>query len=120
MTTSYDELLMSLGMEPSGEEGYSRYLVAQCGTRSGYERHRRQGEDACDACRAANAEGKRRRLYAPKDPETLPPIDHGTHTGARRHRYRGERPCPDCAAAYRVWSNERKRRRREAKKAAKR
>lgn len=30
-----------------------------CGTRSGYSRHRRKGEDACDPCRQANADYSR-------------------------------------------------------------
>lgn len=30
-----------------------------CGTRAGYHRHRKQGEDACEACRGANAEYSR-------------------------------------------------------------
>lgn len=34
--------------------------VAKCGTRSGYLRHRRNNEVACDACRAANAAANRR------------------------------------------------------------
>jgi hypothetical protein len=53
VTTAYDERLMSLGMEPSGEEGYSRLAVAECGTRPGYERHRRLDEEPCQSCRKA-------------------------------------------------------------------
>ena len=30
--------------------------VAQCGTRAGYNRHLRQGEATCDACKAAQLE----------------------------------------------------------------
>lgn len=30
-----------------------------CGTRAGYHRHRKQGEDACEPCRTANAEYSR-------------------------------------------------------------
>lgn len=33
-----------------------RVCVAQCGTRSGYDRHRRNGEDACGPCKAACAD----------------------------------------------------------------
>lgn len=32
-----------------------RVEIAACGTRAGYERHRRLGERACVLCRAANA-----------------------------------------------------------------
>lgn len=35
-------------------------VVAQCGTRSGYKRHRRDGEDACAACKAAQSAGVKR------------------------------------------------------------
>ena len=37
-----------------------RRLVAQCGTVSGYTRHRRRGEEACPECRAALAAHRRR------------------------------------------------------------
>ncbi|WP_312870613.1 WhiB family transcriptional regulator [Streptomyces himalayensis] len=33
---------------------------AKCGTRSGYQRHRKNGETACGACRDANADADRR------------------------------------------------------------
>ncbi|MGW1433097.1 hypothetical protein ACWD6K_31315 [Streptomyces sp. NPDC002431] len=33
---------------------------AMCGTRSGYQKHRRDGETPCTACRHANADGDRR------------------------------------------------------------
>ncbi|MFI1183375.1 WhiB family transcriptional regulator [Streptomyces sp. NPDC020799] len=33
---------------------------AKCGTRRGYQRHRRNGEDACRACRSANSAADRR------------------------------------------------------------
>jgi WhiB family redox-sensing transcriptional regulator len=35
--------------------------VARCGTESGYTRHRRWGEDPCDACKAAHALAWRER-----------------------------------------------------------
>ncbi len=35
--------------------------TAKCGTRSGYGKHLRAGEAACDDCRAANADYSRRR-----------------------------------------------------------
>ncbi len=37
---------------------------AKCGTTSGYRRHRRLGEPACDACRAAHARYYRESGYA--------------------------------------------------------
>jgi hypothetical protein len=32
----------------------------KCGTRTGYQHHRRRGERSCDPCRAANAQADRR------------------------------------------------------------
>ena len=34
--------------------------VAQCGTRAGYNRHIKQGEPTCTACKAAQLEGVRK------------------------------------------------------------
>ena len=34
-------------------------LVASCGTRSGYKRHRKNGEVPCDECKRAQTEGVR-------------------------------------------------------------
>lgn len=34
--------------------------IAECGTRSGYQRHRNAGEPACDACRQANTDADNR------------------------------------------------------------
>jgi hypothetical protein len=91
---SYDEVLISLGLEPSGPS------KSGCGTYPGYNRHRYYGETPCGDCRAANAEYKRARTHAAKDVAALPPIDHGTPNGAQQHWYRGEKPCPKCRAAY--------------------
>ena len=33
----------------------TRQRVAKCGTYGGYQKHRRQGEPACEPCRKANA-----------------------------------------------------------------
>lgn len=97
MTTAYDDLLLSLGLEPSGE---APKAVAECGTHSGYTAHRREDQEPCRPCRDANAAYKRRRMHAPKEPALLPPINHGTHNGARQHYYRGEKPCEPCRDAY--------------------
>lgn len=37
---------------------------AECGTRSGYRRHRRHGEEPCVACRAAERDYQRARQRA--------------------------------------------------------
>ncbi|MGW2223859.1 hypothetical protein [Streptomyces formicae] len=61
----YDALMKSLGLEPSREDGRRKkgQRAAQCGTYSGYERHRQRGEPADAACLAAKA-AYRRRYYA--------------------------------------------------------
>lgn len=65
---------------------------ADCGTRRGYDRHRRDGEDPCQKCRAGVAaeQRERRRLKAA----------HlcGTRRGHAAHIRRGEAPCDACAA----------------------
>lgn len=44
-----------------GERSWSlrQLTAAQCGTRSGHDRHRRAGEPSCDACRQAYADYQR-------------------------------------------------------------
>ncbi|WP_328860910.1 hypothetical protein [Streptomyces sp. NBC_00306] len=93
-TASYDEVMMSLGLEPSTSK------QARCGTPSGHNRHRRGGEKPCQDCAAARAAYLRERRAAPKDPSRLPPINHGTRGGARQHWYRNEPPCDACRDAY--------------------
>lgn len=110
MTTTYDDVLRSLGLTPSGVAPAPR-SGARCGTRGGYARHHRLGEDPCAQCRAANAEYKRNRVAAPKDPAVLPPINHGTPGGARQHYYRREQPCEACRDAYNATRRPRERRR---------
>ena len=107
MTATYDEVLLSLGLEPSGRG-------AECGTPSGRNRHRRLGETPCAACLEAVAAYRRERRAAPKRVDRLQPIDHGTANGARRHWYRNEPPCDACRDAYnsaqrpgkRAWSRQ--------------
>jgi hypothetical protein len=114
VTATYDEVLISLGMSPSTR----RYNdEAQCGTYSGYNSHLYFGEDPCEPCREANRQYKRKRYAAPKDPATLPPIEHGTPKGARQHWYRGESPCDRCRVAYYAWQNPRARAYYSARKA---
>ena len=42
-----------------GEPLLPRQLAAECGTDAGYNRHRRNGETACNACKEAHAERAR-------------------------------------------------------------
>ena len=88
---------------------------AQCGTPSGYQRHRRNQEQPCQACRDANREYNRqkdaqrkeranarkreKRQAAGATPRVLRPC--GTSAAARRHRRKGEELCGPCREAYR-------------------
>lgn len=75
---------------------------AQCGTPSGYNRHRRYGEDQCEACRHAwsayNATKNRERVpgYARKRRQV---VECGTNSGYTAHYARGEKPCDACKAS---------------------
>jgi hypothetical protein len=60
---------------------------APCGTPRGYSRHRRRGEEPCEACKASR-----------RKPRELAPC--GTPGAAKRHWRRGER-CETCLAAER-------------------
>jgi hypothetical protein len=87
--------------------------IAQCGTNSGYLRHRRLREEPCDACRDAHYEyhtaysrqrshspagykprGRRERPYGVRPP-------CGTNAGAQWHWRHRERACDACLQAAR-------------------
>jgi hypothetical protein len=75
---------------------------AACGTLSGYQRHCRDGENACDACRQANVDYKAAQNQRPiTAPNKLKPITHGTMKGYKQHRYRREQACEACLKAVR-------------------
>jgi hypothetical protein len=67
----------------------------QCGTRQGYKRHRRNGEDPCDACQAA----VERRSSAKQGVKKREPAKCGTRSGYLRHRKNGEAACDRCRQA---------------------
>ena len=107
MTATYDEVLISLGLEPSEKPS-----TRGCGTHASYVAHLTRGEEPCDPCREANNAYKRDRFHAEK-PADLPPIQHGTPNGARRHWYRRETPCVACRRAYNADNSARQRRARQ-------
>lgn len=43
------------------QRNFRRQIIAQCGTRSGYNRHKRLNEDVCDSCREATRLANARR-----------------------------------------------------------
>lgn len=76
-----------------------------CGSFASLARHRKQGERACDTCRAFRSEYLKKRRQSIRDRVELPPqrnvSEHcGTVYGARQHReiFR-ESACDDCLKA---------------------
>jgi hypothetical protein len=68
-----------------------------CGSLAAYQRHKRRGEEPCDACRAARSRYERERRRVVSDPR--PPAVCGTEAGYRRHRRNGEDACEACKEA---------------------
>jgi hypothetical protein len=55
MSTSYDEVMQSLGLEPSRPKrgrpaGATNKQQSPCGTYPAYMRHKQRREDACEPC----------------------------------------------------------------------
>lgn len=79
------------GSRPTG----GQWKDIECGTLSGYYRHRRLKEKPCKPCGDA---------YIAHDREQRPrkrgPIECGTMRGYKRHRNAREKPCADCYEAY--------------------
>ena len=58
MSTSYDDVMVSLGLEPSRPKrgrplGKKNANVLPCGTYAAYMRHKQLREDACEPCMEA-------------------------------------------------------------------
>ncbi|GAA2929454.1 hypothetical protein [Streptomyces enissocaesilis] len=108
-TTSWDDLMASLGLEPSTRPRCGPTAVAECGTPAGSDRHYRLGEKPCDPCRiaknAANTRWRRAKQLANGCPPR-PPAECGTLRGFRAHRWRKEQPCEPCRLAYNAWQAE--------------
>ena len=83
------------------------------GTPARYQRHIKDGEDACNACRTARANYKRdyRAGLIPK----REPAKCGTLRGYYAHRYRKQKACRACLDAYDEYTNERRAKARQAK-----
>lgn len=122
-TTSWDDLMASLGLEPSTtpRPRCGPNAVADCGTPAGSDRHYRLGEKPCDPCRiaknAANTKWRRAKQLS-KGCAPRPPAECGTLRGFRAHRWRKERPCEACRLAYNAWQAEHRASRATSSKAA--
>lgn len=78
----------------------------RCGTRAGYQAHRRRGEDACKACKKGNSvevTASKNRLNEP-----VPLQECGTRAAYLRHLAAGEEPCGPCREAARVYGQSRR------------
>jgi hypothetical protein len=72
-------------------------LLAICGTRHGYQKHIRLGQDPCGPCAGAARDYSRERYQTRfAHPRDLAPC--GTEAAYQRHRRAGQR-CGDCTAA---------------------
>lgn len=78
-------------------------MPAQCGTDSGYNRHKRQGTRPCTACCDAHAAYQREWVARPQH-MAVPPRPCGTVAAYQRHLNHGERPCDACREAKRLKS----------------
>lgn len=88
----------------------TRRSEVQCGTNGGFQRHYRQGEEACEPCKEAKREYN--RGYRPKNttPRELKPC--GTRAAYQRHKLAGEEPCEACKIGNREDSRRRQERQR--------
>ncbi|NUS86349.1 MAG: WhiB family transcriptional regulator [Streptomyces sp.] len=71
---------------------------AKCGTRSGYQKHRKDNTEPCEDCRWANTAYHQRRSVGPPK-VSRQPAPCGTRGGYRRHRSNGEAACDACRQA---------------------
>ena len=82
--------------------------AAQCGTESGFHRHKREGTEVCEPClearRAANRRAQKRKYERRQKTEGITPRKLkpcGTTAAARRHHRKGEDLCDLCREAHR-------------------
>jgi len=83
-------------VEPTNEITYRE----QCGSRYGYDLHRKNSEPACILCQEAvnNYARERNRARGVKEFE---PAACGTNGGYMKHLKEGEEACDDCLQAHR-------------------
>lgn len=88
------------------------------GTRSGYQKHRRRGEEPCEPClvaKQAEQNARRREVRASEGKTPRARVAAcGTSSGYQAHKRRQERPCLECVDAQQLYDRERKRSARRA------
>jgi hypothetical protein len=77
-----------------------RYKIAPCGTESGYKRHLRDNEWACDPCKIANAKSKTLKRGGKPTGKVRELAPCGTTSAYHRHQRNGEQPCLPCRLAH--------------------
>lgn len=93
-----------------------RRPAAKCGTTSGAARHRRHGEDVCDACLSAERNYRHSlRVKQGKLPRKTAP--HGTNAAYQQHINHGTEICDACIEARRTYKREWVRKKRAQEKA---
>ena len=76
-----------------------------CGTNAAYMRHKKNGEEPCEACCIARKAYMAPYRPKPKGPKPL--MGCGTHAGYKRHIEQRTEPCEPCRAAKREYQNAR-------------
>ena len=99
--------------------------IAECGTLSGWHRHKDQKEEICEKCRLEknryNRESYHRRQQSgEKLPTGRPPEprEHGTAKGRDQHRRNNEETCRPCKDAYNAYMRSRTAARRAEREAS--
>lgn len=88
-----------------------------CGSRQAYQGHLYRGEEACDPCKAANAEYSAAwaAVKRPRRPQSGFTTDKcGTFKGHAAHKYHGVPLCDPCKEAGRAYHREYKAAKRAA------
>ena len=90
------------GVISSTGTGAREQTPIEHGTQKGYKQHRRRGQVACTACKAAHSAVERERK--PKKGRapaiTVETIAHGTDRGYHQHRRLDTIPCDPCRVAH--------------------
>ena len=132
----HNAALERIAQEQKEQEQRSAKLVARleeerkarlmCGTASGYNRHRRKKEKACQPCVAANREANRKKdaqrrakKRAEKEGRVKVLKPCGTSAAAKRHQRNGEPLCDACQEARRQVFADLKEQRRQEREASK-
>lgn len=97
--------------------------IAECGTLSGWHRHRDLEEKPCEKCRLEKNRYNRERYYATKANGHKPigripdEREHGSTKGRDQHKRAGEEVCRPCKDAYNAYTRDlNARKRAEAKR----